>query len=79
VVESAIDACHGFDCAIRFNWAQTVCADRKSWRCKQAKKGEVMNKALVAIVTGLSLATLCTAAGAQQLPKSGSINWHTGW
>ena len=38
-----------------------------------------MNKALVAIVTGLSLATLCTAAGAQQLPKSGSINWHTGW
>ena len=38
-----------------------------------------MNKALVAFVTGLSLATLCTAAAAQQLPKSGSINWHTGW
>jgi len=38
-----------------------------------------MNKALVAFVTGLSLATLCTAAGAQQLPKSGSINFHTGW
>jgi hypothetical protein len=38
-----------------------------------------MNKALVAFVTGLSLATLCTAVGAQQLPKSGSINFHTGW
>ena len=38
-----------------------------------------MRKALVVFVTGLSFATLCTAAGAQQLPKSGSISWHTGW
>lgn len=38
-----------------------------------------MRKALVVLVTGLSFATLCTAAGAQQLPKSGSINFHTGW
>ena len=38
-----------------------------------------MGKALVVLATGLSFAALCTAAGAQQLPKSGSISWHTGW
>jgi hypothetical protein len=38
-----------------------------------------MHKALGVFVTGLSFATLCAAAGAQQLPKTGSINWHTGW
>ncbi len=38
-----------------------------------------MRKALVVFITGLSFATWCTAAGAQQLPKSGSINFHTGW
>jgi len=31
------------------------------------------------VVTGLSLAAFCTATGAQQLPKSGSINFHTGY
>ena len=30
-------------------------------------------------MSGLSLATLCTAPNAQDLPKSGSINIHTGW
>ena len=38
-----------------------------------------MHKALVVFLTGLSFATFCAAAGAQQLPKSGSISWHTGW
>ena len=38
-----------------------------------------MSKAVVIFVVGLSFAALCSAAGAQQLPKSGSINWHTGW
>lgn len=38
-----------------------------------------MSKAVVVFVVGLSFATLCTAASAQQLPKSGSINFHTGW
>ena len=38
-----------------------------------------MRKTLVALAIGLSFAASCTAAGAQQLPKSGSIGWHTGW
>lgn len=38
-----------------------------------------MRKVLAVVVTGLTLGTLCAAAGAQQLPKSGSINFHTGW
>lgn len=38
-----------------------------------------MRKALVVLATGLSFAALCTAAGAQQLPKSGTINFHTGF
>ena len=35
-----------------------------------------MNKKFAIIVTGLSLATLCTAAVADPLPKSGSISLH---
>lgn len=38
-----------------------------------------MRKALAVFVTAVSFATLCTFASAQQLPKSGSINFHTGW
>ena len=38
-----------------------------------------MLKALVIIATGILFATFFTTAGAQQLPKSGSINFHTGW
>ncbi len=38
-----------------------------------------MQKALTVFVTGVSLATLCASATAQQLPKSGSINFHTGF
>lgn len=38
-----------------------------------------MRKALVVLVTGFSFAILCAAVGAQQLPKSGSINFHTGF
>lgn len=38
-----------------------------------------MRKALVVFLTGLSFATFCTAAGAQQLPKSGSFDTQTGW
>jgi hypothetical protein len=38
-----------------------------------------MSKAVVIFVAGLSFAALCTAVSAQQLPKSGSINFHTGW
>ena len=38
-----------------------------------------MRKLLVALLTGISLAACCAAASAQQLPKSGSINFHTGW
>ncbi len=38
-----------------------------------------MRKALVVLVSGLSFAALCNGASAQQLPKSGSINFHTGW
>jgi hypothetical protein len=41
--------------------------------------GEFMRKALAVVVSGLSIATLCTQVGAQQLPKSGSISFHTGW
>jgi len=37
-----------------------------------------MHKALCVFVTALSVATFCTAAGAQQPPKSGSINIDTG-
>jgi hypothetical protein len=38
-----------------------------------------MRKALAVLVTGVSFLTLHTSATAQQLPKSGSINFHTGW
>ena len=38
-----------------------------------------MRKALAVFVSALSFATFCTATGAQQLPRSGSINFHTGW
>ena len=38
-----------------------------------------MRKALIVFAASVSFATLCATAGAQQLPKSGSINWHTGW
>lgn len=38
-----------------------------------------MRKVFVVLVTVFSFAILCATAGAQQLPKSGSINFHTGW
>lgn len=38
-----------------------------------------MYKAIAALVVGGSLAVFCAASGAQQLPKSGSISFHTGW
>lgn len=38
-----------------------------------------MRKALAVFATGFSFATLCIVAGAQQLPRSGSIHFHTGW
>ncbi len=38
-----------------------------------------MNKALGFFLAGLSVVAFCAAAGAQELPKSGSISWHTGW
>ena len=38
-----------------------------------------MWKALVMPVSGLASALLCAVAGAQQLPKSGSISIHTGF
>lgn len=38
-----------------------------------------MRKVLIVFATGLSFATLCTAASAQQLPRSGTINFHTGF
>ena len=38
-----------------------------------------MRKNLAVIVAGLCFATLCSTVSAQQLPKSGSINFHTGW
>ena len=38
-----------------------------------------MRKVLVVALTGFFLAIAGTTAGAQQLPKSGSINFHTGW
>ena len=38
-----------------------------------------MRKVHVVLVTGFSFAILCTNVGGQQLPKSESINFHTGW
>jgi hypothetical protein len=38
-----------------------------------------MRKALSVFVTAVSFGALCTGVGAQQLPKSGSISFHTGW
>lgn len=38
-----------------------------------------MRKAIAILIASLSFAVFCTASGAQQLPKSGSINFHTGW
>ena len=38
-----------------------------------------MSKALGIFVTGLFFAMVCVPVSGQNLPKSGSINWHTGW
>ena len=38
-----------------------------------------MRKNLAVIVAGLCFAMFCSNGSAQQLPKSGSINFHTGW
>ena len=38
-----------------------------------------MLKALAVSCVGLCLGLCATVAGAEQLPKSGSIGWHTGW
>jgi hypothetical protein len=38
-----------------------------------------MSKLISTSLAALSLAALCTAATAQNLPKSGTINIHTGW
>lgn len=38
-----------------------------------------MRKALDVVVAGILFATFCTSTSAQQLPKSGSIDFHTGW
>jgi hypothetical protein len=38
-----------------------------------------MQKELLLFVVFLSLPTLCATVSAQQLPKSGSISFHTGW
>ena len=38
-----------------------------------------MSKRIAMLATSLALAGWCAAAVAQQLPKSGSINFHTGW
>lgn len=38
-----------------------------------------MRTAFGVAVSGFVLTGLCTAVYAQQLPKSGSINFHTGW
>ena len=38
-----------------------------------------MCKALSVVVSGVVLTGFCVGANAQQLPKSGSISFHTGW
>ena len=38
-----------------------------------------MSRTLAVLIAGLSFAALTAGAGAQQLPKSGSISFHTGW
>lgn len=38
-----------------------------------------MRKALVVVFSGVFLTGLCVGVNAQQLPKSGSIDFHTGW
>lgn len=38
-----------------------------------------MNRTVAVLVAGISFAAVCAGVGAQQLPKSGSISFHTGW
>ena len=38
-----------------------------------------MRNVLAVLMTGLAFATAGTATSAQQLPRSGSISFHTGW
>lgn len=38
-----------------------------------------MSKTVAILIAGVSIAAVCMSAGAQQLPKSGSISFHTGW
>src|SRR4051795_145965 len=38
-----------------------------------------MRKILGIFIAGLSFAAVCSPVNGQDLPKSGSISWHTGW
>jgi len=38
-----------------------------------------MNKSLKTLLAGTCLTMLCAVADAQDIPRSGSISWHTGW
>lgn len=38
-----------------------------------------MRKEIAVFVIGVLSTTFCSATSAQQLPKTGSINFHTGW
>jgi hypothetical protein len=38
-----------------------------------------MKKAFGSLLAGLAVVAFCAAAGAADLPKTGTINWHTGW
>src|ERR1044072_7717286 len=51
-------------------------ADRSPALIQERKN---MRKALTILVAGSGAGVLSSSVGAQQLPKSGSINFHTGW
>src|SRR6185295_18152058 len=48
-------------------------------RCPSQIGEEVMNRVIVLLIVVSFFGLFCTTASAQQLPKSGSINFHTGW
>jgi hypothetical protein len=43
------------------------------------QEGDIMTKVLTILITTTCLTVLYSVSHAQQLPKSGTINFHTGW
>ena len=60
-------------------WALSSLAVSDGHARPATKREDAMNKILETLLAATCLTMLCAVAGAQDLPRSGSISWHTGW